>query len=277
MLGAALIALGLMATAPPVILETHTLRVEFDVELFTVRYVGAPGAPNWLEPLPIDDSQRESGVWLDPGALVTDVRPDFIGDAALRRGPGEVLEKSSTHLIVLGPLAEDAPLRLMKELRILPEDNRMLYKVTLLSEGAEPIRAGLRNTMRLPQRSTVRIPRDVGELTVLSGADSIYPAVVKSREHWLVPIPPTATMSRVVIGGFSREAAIERRGEGVLHRKLVTAPASPKDAPHGVTVLCVLDTPSQSYGVAIQGAEAEVSPAAPLVLTEVWELSRPRR
>jgi len=264
------------AASAPVVLEDQAIRVEFDVELFTVRYIGAPGEGNWLEPLPVDDKTRESGIWLDPGALVTDVRPDFIGEAALRRGPGEILEKSGSHLIVLGPLAEKAAIRLMKEVRIL-EDSRVLYKVTLLSEAGEPVKAGLRNTMRLPLRSTVRIPRDAGDLKPLAGTESIHPAIVQSRQYWLMPVPPTATMERVVIGGFSREVSVERRGSGILTRKLVTAPGSPKDVPQGATVLCVLDTATQSYGVALQGEEAEVTPAAPLVLTEIWELQRPRR
>lgn len=273
MQGGLSIALSILFSAMPLVIESPSIRVEFNTEVFAVRFIGAPNGPNLIEPLPIRDEDRETGVWLDPGGMVTDLRPGLVSEAALRRGPAEVLEQSKTHLVALSPLAETAPLRLMKELRLLDDRKRILYKVTVLSEGKEPVEVGVRNTQRLPLRSTVRWPRaDHDEPQALSGAESIYPAVVKSREYWLLPVPPTTAMEQVVIGAFGREADVALRRGGVLKRKLVTTPTSPKDAPQGVSMLCVLDTASQSYGLAFQGVEAKVTPASPLVMSEIWEI-----
>lgn len=63
-------AVGATAGADPVVLDNARIRIEIDTELFTVRFVGAPGGRNLVEPLPISKRARwQRATATEPGGL----------------------------------------------------------------------------------------------------------------------------------------------------------------------------------------------------------------
>lgn len=83
-------------------LENGPLRIEIDPAVFNVRFVGFPGGKNFVEPHFIEERDRSGSMWLDPGGVTTDLIPMEEEDAALRRGPAEVVEASDRHVVLLG-------------------------------------------------------------------------------------------------------------------------------------------------------------------------------
>lgn len=266
---AALCAAGAGAEEGPVVLENARLRIELDPVLFSVSFIGFPGGVNFVEPQHVDEGARQGKGWLDPGGLTTDLVPLEGQDAALRRGPGEVIERDAAHVVVLGAESEALGVRLKKELRLDGDAARAWYIVTALSTRAEGPSVCVRTGARLAAGATARIPKQGGTFAPMHAEPKAPWAVVNSREYWLVPVPPTARVAGLVLGGVVAGVEVENRS-GIWKRRFTQPPTDPARLWNGVTVLCVLDDKTRSYGLSLQGAQAPLTAATPLQLTEEW-------
>lgn len=277
--GAWLLALFsvLLAVAAPaqeiITLQNGTLRIEIDPALFSIRFLGFPGGKNFVEPHHVEERDRADTAWLDPGGLTTDLIPLEADDPAIRRGPAEVIELSDRHVVLLGAESTALGVRIKKEVRLDNTGPKAYFIVTALSHRAEGPALALRNNARLPVRCTVRVPKAEGKFAPLMDTSQAPWAIVNSKEFHLVPVPPTAPVKGLVLGGFVAEAQVEN-DSGLWTRRLTLPPTDPARLWNGVTALCVLDDTSRSYGLALQGAQANLTAASPVQLTEEWTFKR---
>jgi len=267
------IALCACLCAGSIVLENGAVRIEADPQLFSVQFAGFPGGPNFVDPLRVEEADRAGAGWVDPGGLLTDVLPAPERDAALRRGPASVELQDSHSVVLLGPPSEKFGIRLKKEIRLAGDEPKARYTVTLLASAQDAQRYALRNTMRVPLRNTIRIDKDKNEIVPLAGLDKLAPAVVRSMQYWLIPIPPTSPMSKVVLGARVRSFSIENRS-GVWTRTMAESTPEPSGADASTPFFCVLDDTTRSYGAALQSAPQDVSLGAPLVVAEEWQFER---
>lgn len=254
----------------PVVLENAvSLRVEVDPLIFSIRFLGFSGGQNFVDPLYVTDEERQGDGWLDPGGLVTDLIPSTSRDAALRRGPAEVVSRDRLSVVLLGPPSAESGIRLRKEIRLSENRPELMYKVTALTEAETGVSAALRNTVRLPQGSTIRVLKALGNLRPLAEGGAMAHAIVQSNLYWLIPVPPTAPIETLLLGAFVPEISIEQTG-GLWTRRLMNMPDDPGRAPLQSTFLAILDDPTRSYGAAFQGISAEIRANAPLSISEEW-------
>ncbi|HRI87820.1 MAG TPA: hypothetical protein PK869_06135 [Candidatus Hydrogenedentes bacterium] len=265
---------ALVLGADPVhVLDNGSIRIEVEPRLFSIRYIGLSTGENFVAQLSVDPAVADGTEWADAGGLQTDILPYSAKDAAIRRGPAEIVEQSEHYIAMLGPPSEATGTRLKKEILLHENSTRARFRVTAQRVGKENTRIALRNTARLPQRCTMRIERTDGELNVLKGTDSVFPAVVKSRRFWLVPVPPTSEMRGVILGAMLPRVTVAL-DHGTWTRRIVEVTTDPASVPNGSTLLCLLDDPSKSYAAAMQGAFAELKEGDLLTLEEEWEFER---
>lgn len=264
---------GAVADDGLLVLENAKIRLEIDPAVFSLRFLGFPGGQNFLETHYLSERERSGDGWLDPGGLTTDLAPSEEKDAALRRGPAEVIERDEFHVVLLGRPSPAMGVRLKKEFRLDGADAHVYFLVTALSERADGPQLALRNTARLPARSTVRVPKHDGALTALQDGVKAPWAIVNSRDYWLVPVPPTSPVHDLVLGGFSPEAQVKNES-GVWTRRIPVPPTDPGKVPNGATTLCVLDDTTRSYGLSLQGAKGTLCAATPVQLTEEWTFEK---
>ncbi len=264
----------LVLCADPVVLDNGALRVEIDPQVFSIRFVGLPGGQNFLEPLLLEPEDRDSRAWLDPGGLVSDLIPLDTQDGALRRGPAEVVAQDGLSVILLGPKSAKAEARLKKEVRLDPEKPEAVFKVTVLSAQPSERRFAVRNTARVPRDSSLRVLKSEGGVRVLSSEEqTLQPAVTKSNDYWLIPVPPTSPAKGLVLGAFVERVATAR-DDGVWTRRIAVMPEDRALVPHESTFMAILDDPSVSYGSALQSAKGPISIARPMVYTEHWTFDK---
>jgi hypothetical protein len=183
-----------------------------------------------------------------------------------------VLSADPLHVAMLGPPAEEAGVRIKKEVRLHALEPRATYAVTLTNISEAPQTYALRNFTRVPYRSTLRIRRRDGKIAALAGTEELAPAVVKSLEYWLIPVPPTTSealpLQNVVLGAFVPRVEIRNRS-GVWTRRIAQPPVK-AEAPQGATFLCLLDDPTRSYACILQSASTELEPGGSMTFTEEW-------
>lgn len=263
-------ACALLLAASPVLLDNGSIRIEADPDLFTIRFIGTSGSPNFIEPLFVEENIRQSGDWADPGGLLTDVLGMETRDPALRRGPAAVADQSPLHVLLIGPESRANGLRLKKEITLLPDRPAARLTCTLLSSKPETQHLALRNMARLVPSATIRLPRRGGDLRSLSGAPATAPLIVKSMIYWLIPVPPTTPVRDTLLGSDTATVELQTRA-GVWSRRSA-AIATPDAFPKGQQTLVLLDDATKSYGLALQSPEQEVSLAHPLIWTEEWTI-----
>jgi hypothetical protein len=263
----------ILAETDPITLDNGAIRVVVDPDLFSVNFVGCSGGKNFVEPLPVSPEVRARTGWVDPGGLQTDVIPYTASDAAIRRGPAKVIEQRADYVAMLGPPSESTGMRIKKEVQLVGREPTARFRVSAMRVTGEVTETTIRNTVRLPRGSTVRLMREDGEIHVLAGADSVAPAVVKSRTYWLIPVPPTASMNGVILGAFVPRLMVVN-ASGTWTRRLVNMPGTADDVPNGSTFLCVLDDASGTYGAALQGSAEKTAKEDLLVLEEEWTVER---
>lgn len=269
-----LVAFSAPATAQEIItLENGPLRIEIDPAVFNIRFLGFPGGKNFVEPHFVEDRDRKGTGWLDPGGVTTDLIPLEEEDAALRRGQAEVIESSDRHVVLLGAESPDLGIRIKKEIRLDDASPKAYFIVTALSNRAAGPALAVRNNARIPVRSTVRVPKRAGKFSWLQDEAKAPWAIVNSKDYYLVPVPPTSPVKGLVLGGFAAEAQVEN-ASGTWSRRLTLPPTDPARVWNGVTAMCVLDDGSHSYGLSLQGAQAPLTAATPLQLTEEWTFER---
>lgn len=255
-----------------IVLDNGAIRVEFDPEVFAVRYVGLPGGNNAIEPLPIASGVQQRD-WVDAGGIQTDLLPFTGKDAAVRRGPGKVLEVRADYFAALGPPSPVSGMQVKKEVQLAGKEGRARFRVTALRVGPGEGPCAIRNTARLPLETSVRIDRKEGEIRRLSGEGGLGPFVVRSLKYWIIPVPPTAPAEKVVLGAFASGCAVESK-TALWTRTLPDKPAGAGDVSNGCTFLCVLDDETKTYGVALQSATATLATGTSISLEEEWRVDR---
>lgn len=265
--------LATLGADKPIILDNGLIRVEAEPRLFGFRFIGFPGGQNFVEPLHVSDLELAGKSWLDPGGLVTDILPAPERDAAVRRGPAEVLAQDAYTLIMLSPVSPTSNIQVKKELQLTRDKAEARYRVSVMTPSSKKWPYYVRNTVRIPMRSTLRLEKGDDILRPLSGTKLLAPWVVKSMEYWSVPIPPTQHAKQVVLGGFLDMMRLEGR-DGVWERRIVGMPPSGRDVESGSTFVCVLDDETRGYGAAFQGAKEDLDPGSPMVFTEEWIFER---
>ena len=268
-----LAALASICAGPVYTLDNGVIRIEVEARLFAVRFVGFADKPNFVSPIAVEAAVAEGKEWADAGGLQTDLVPYAEKDAAVRRGPAEVLEYRSDYIAMLGPPSELSGIRLKKEIQLDDDAPRAHFRVTAQCVGADPAKVALRNTVRLAAKSTVRLERTDGDVRILAGGDAIAPAVVKSRRYWLIPIPPTRETRGVILGTFGPRMIVANDA-GTWTRILIDPPKVKSEVPNESTFLCVLDSPTDSYGAALQGKLTELKPGEFMTIEEVWEFTK---
>jgi hypothetical protein len=91
-------------------------------------------------------------------------------------------------------------------------------------------------------------------------------------QYWLVPIPPMTTVEGMVIGAATDVMEIQN-DSGVWTRTMTAAPKETEQVPLKASLLCLLDSPTNSYGAALQSARTAISSSRPFTLEERWAFS----
>ena len=273
MTGVLLLGLLLLGADTSVALDNGTLRVVVEPRLFAITFVGMSGKQNFISPLEVAAAAREGDGVADAGGLVSDLIPYDPKDAAIRRGPAEIIEQRDDYIAMLGPPSAVSGARLKKEIQLDANAPRAHFRVTVQRVAAEAGRFAIRNTIRMPEKNTVRLERTDGDVRVLAGSDVPYTGVVKSRRYWLIPIPPTKDLHGVVLGADATQMIVAN-DSGTWTRKIVEAPVDKSKVPNASPFLCVLDSRSGSYGVALQGATSEVKSGEFVTFEEEWTFEK---
>ena len=268
-----IIAVAALCADPAYTLDNGLVRIEVEPRLFAVPFVGFAGKDNFVAPLSVDVAVADGSDWADAGGVQSDVLPYSGKDAAVRRGPAEVIESRSDYIAMLGPPSASSGIRLKKEIQLDANAPRAHFRVTAQRVGAGPATVAIRNTIRLGPKSTVRIERTDGEVRVLAGSDTPLAGVVKSRRYWLIPVPPTVQQRGLVLGAFVPRMSVAN-DSGTWTRTLVHPPADASKAPNASTFLCLLDSVSGSFGAALQGALAEVKTGEFVAIEEEWKFEK---
>jgi len=258
------------ALAAPIAIENGAIRIEVDPELFSVCYVGFPAGRNFVEPLHVDAKTRTRGGAVDPGGLRTGVIPHPGEEAALLRGPGEILEHTDRSIVLLGPQAEALPIRFKKAVRIHERAARAWYTVTLMASAPIDHDVALRNLARVPLGGALRFGSRDATIPLLGAGDPASAFLKQTPEGWCVDVPPQLPAKNVVVGAFVTEL-IHQNALGTWRRRVEGAPDDVSRYPESVSLVCLLDTASAQYVAAFQGPFARLAPAAPLTMTEVWD------
>lgn len=269
-----LIAVGMIFCADPTYaLDNGAIRVEVEPRLFAVRFVGFKDKQSFVLPLAVEAPVAQGADWADAGGLQTDLIPYTGKDAATRRGPAEVLEYRNDYLAMIGPPSEVSGVRLKKEIQLDGDAPRAHFRVIAQRVGKDPVKLALRNTVRLPAKNTVRLERTDGDVRVLAGADSIFPSVVKSRRYWLIPVPPTSETKGVILASSISSLSVAN-DSGTWTRTLVDPPKEMAQVPNESTFLCLLDSATNSYGVALQGRLVELKTGELTTIEEEWTFEK---
>lgn len=257
----------------PIVLDNGRIRVEVEPRLFSVRFVGFPGGINFLDVRDIPEGDLESSDWVEMKGLYADLIPYEASDPAIRRGPATVLEQTADHVVMIGPQAGQAPVRIRKAVRLYPGQAKASYSVEIENAGSEAVRYTVRNSAHVPQGDTLRSDKTDDRIRPLAGTASLAPAVVNSMRWWLIPVPPTSELKGVVLGAFVPKVTQENK-DGTWTRRIVTNPSKPADVPEGCTFICLLDDPSRNYVSALQGGRTVAPPGGSAKFTEVWSLEK---
>lgn len=264
---------ALALAADPVVLDNGAVRVEVDPQLFSIRFVGFPGGRNFLQAFHVRDALRDSGGLAHPGGLETRLTPHDRPDAALLRGPAEVIEQTQHSVAMLGPVSEALDLRLKKEVWIHPRQAQAWLTVTVLARRDEGRSWALSNVAHLPPSCALRLDRADGTLEVLEGAEDLAAAAALTERYATISIPPVEPLGRIVLGAFASKVA-HVTAEGVWVRHIEDAPRSPRLLPDGVSFVALLDSGDGHYTAALRGPLSATAPAQPLVFRERWALQK---
>lgn len=273
MTGLWLFGLALLGADSSVALDNGTVRVVVEPRLFAITFVGFSDKASFVSPLDVSTALREGNGVADAGGLVTDLIPYDPKDAVVRRGPAEIVEQRDDYIAMLGPPSEISGARMKKEIQLDADAPRAHFRVTVQRVAAEAGSFAIRNTIRLPEKSTVRLERTDGDVRVLAGSDVPYTGVVKSRRYWLIPSPPTKELRGVILGADATRMIVAN-DSGTWTRKIVEPPADKSKVPNASPFLCLLDSRTGSYGAALQGATMEIKSGEFITFEEEWTFEK---
>lgn len=257
--------------ADPLLLENGRVRVELDPALATVVYAGIPGKLNWIGP-------PEAPMGTSPD----DQKPAFTGfvselvaqngqDMGFQPGPVEIVSQTPLQTVFLGPVSAKYPVRLKTEIQLADTGGKITYTVTAVATDTVPGVFALRNTVRLPQNTTLRINTGDGMFRPLSGAKTIFPVVSKSFGYWLLTVPTAGLYKNLVLGAHVTQVS--------LHNSANIWTRFPRETFDGVrkylddsNILCRINDETREYRVTLQSPLGEIRADAPLAFQEEWSI-----
>lgn len=260
----------------PLALDNGKIRIELETRTFSVRFIGIPGGNNFLEPAHLTETELAGNGWLDPGGLFTDVLPVNTGNAVLRRGPAEVVERRDDYVLLLGPEHPESRWRVKKEVQLTRDAAELTYKVTVLTSLKEVRDIRIRTTARLDWSGELAIPVEPGRMSLVRGAfDDVSTLLEHPEESYNVPLRSQQLRTRAVLSSASPEVTMTT-DFGVWTRRLEIRSALPEpEAENRIRMLALLDDPTHTYEAALEGAQPGTNVGAPLVVVEHWSVSPP--
>ena len=268
----AFIALLLAVPVAPVVIENAGVRVEVDPQLMAVRYIGPPEGPNLVEPLHVEKRDRRLGEWLDAGGITWDLTAAPGHDAALRRGPAEVLAHTDSRIVLLAPASDASPYRLKLEIA-LPASRPEVSVVTTVTTDA----AGTAAPVAVRCAFRVRPGALVG--TYDSRSTTVYPLDNPNAADGLVInqwdgilFDAGAPGARPLIAAALGDSAVIDRHGLKLIREVEGGAAPPAEYVRAANLLAVSDPRTHTYGLVMESPRASIDIANPLVYREVWRL-----
>lgn len=249
------------------------MRVEIDLDLFAIRYIGLPGGANLLASEYVSELERRSHLWLDYGGLFSDLTPLDKKSAALRRGPAEVVYLSARSVLLIGPEDPDLKLRLEKEITLDDTEPVLHYTVRAMTSRAEPYQVSIRNTAQVPVGRTVQMgPQDSAAFRLV-GVDTLDEVAVAEGEGWLVPIPPRTLKAPVAIAAPGIKTSVHH---GPVSWQRAWAGPSPESASAEELpeIECSMDPASKKYSWSITSPPRRLDKGHPLEFKEIWTLRK---
>lgn len=258
--------------AAGVILENDALRLEVDPRTYSIRYLGQPGGPNFVDPLYLTDRQRNERGLVYPGGVMTDVLPVREADAVLRRGPAEVIVHRADYLLLTGPKSEGSDLQVKKEYRLHGDAPRITYRLSVLSTRKEERSVSIRVTAQIPWGASLRLPRSPeGGLQLLRGAFPGYTDfVARSGPDYRIDLGRREGRDHAVLQTLGGPTSVETRF-GVWTRSARMHSAG-DDRASPVRIMALVDDASFTSQIALESTQAGVNVGAPLVYEEQWTL-----
>ncbi len=257
--------------ADPLVLENGRVRVEVDPALATVVYAGIPGKLNWIglpetSMAPPQDAQKPVFT-----GFVSELVAQNGQDMGFQPGPVEIVSKTPLHAVLLGPVSAKYPVRLKTEIQLADAGGKVAYSVTAVATGTVPGMLALRNTVRLPQNTTIRINTGDGMFRPLSGTKNIFPVVSKSFGYWLLTVPTAGLYKDLVLGAHVTQVA--------LHNSTNIWTRFPRETFDGArkylddsNLICRIDDETREYRVTLQSPLGEIRADAPLAFQEEWSI-----
>lgn len=262
------------AGAGVLVLESPQIRLEVDPERFSVRFLGWPGGPNFVEPLHLARARQGASMANAPGGISSDVLYLPAERSLLCGGPARVLEHRRDYLLLMGPVSRQNALQVKKEYRIHGEEARLTYKLSVLSSRKEERTVTVRVTAQVPWGGEVRVAGPgSGSARLIRGA---YPGFEALRapgdEGYVVPLGRRRGRELAVVR-VPADEMVAARPSGSWRRRCAIAGAG-SEAGADTSLLLLLDDRSFTCRTAFEGRQGGVNVGAPLVYTEEWTLTR---
>ncbi|MCF6287509.1 MAG: hypothetical protein L3K26_20345 [Candidatus Hydrogenedentes bacterium] len=267
-----MLALGLPFAAGALILENDSIRIELEPKTFSLRFLGRPGGPNFIDPVYLTERERNIPGLVMPGGIMTDVLPVREERSALRRGPASIVEHREDYLLLLGQKDAATGLRVKKEYMLHRDEARLTYKLSVLSSLKAQRSVSVRVTAQIPWGSVLELPKpEDGGMRLICGAYPGFVAMAEqsgpqyrislalrtAREHAVLRVPVRRIDVITPFGIWSRHAVLRSAGE--------------RDGTN-IGLLALVDDRSATCQIALEGRQAGVNVGAPLVFVESWTL-----
>jgi len=255
-----------------VVLDNGAIRVELDPVTYSVRFLGRPGGPNFVDPLYMTPWQRRPGALVMPGGIMSDVLPVREDRAFLRRGPAAVLEQRRDYVLLMGPACGETQLQVKSEYLLDRNAPELTYRLSVLSSRRAGQTVAIRVTAQVPWAGALAFPaHGDGVPGLIRGAFPGYPGalaaedgkhrlplgVQRGREQAVLRAPVAQLEVTRPSGTWARGAALISAGEG---------------EETNVELLVLLDDQSQTCQIALEARQTGVNVGVPMVFVETWRL-----
>ncbi len=262
--------LGCLA-ADPMVLENGRVRLEVDPALATVVYAGIPGKMNWIGLPEAPMGTPPDGQKPALAGFVSELVAQNGQDMGFQPGPVEIVSKTPLQAVFLGPVSAKFPVRLKTDIQLAETGGKVTYSLTAVATDTVPGLFALRNTVRLPQNTTIRINTGDGMFRPLSGSKTIFPVVSKSFGYWLLTVPTTGLYKDLVLGAHVTQVS--------LHNSANIWTRFPRETFDGArtylddsNLICRINDETREYRVTLQSPLGEIRAEAPLAFQEEWSI-----
>ncbi len=217
------IAFGATTHAEVIALDNGAMRVEFDSELFAIRYVGVPGGINLLAPFHLPERLRTDGAaHLDPGGITFSLQRG--GLPARADGPAEIISKSATEVVALSSSFGDPAMKLHVDLRLDPKTADATLRIEVRTEATQAADAAIVTTTSLAPHVALRVPKSDATIRAALPEAATASLFVDAGESWEMGRPDAVDKSDPAVADFECGTMIIA-GDALWERSIST-PAS---------------------------------------------------